>query len=263
MGRRVISILLMSATFLTACVCCAMEVAGDGSDDYGVLNDKLYAAARRGQVDRVRFLIDSGADPNAHHPMRLGETPLHAAVKAANPALIRLLIEEFHVDRSAQDETGKTPLHLAIDLADRDTVRLLLERGVDSSVSDNAGETPLHKAVMAGDKCLVRKLIAAGASRDAVDIYCQTPLYQACAHGFTAAVRMLLDVCADPNRATHAPQRCRGQRSMTPLMVAIQRVRGKIVRMLLAPEVAVDLEARNDAGETVLDIARRVADDGE
>jgi len=262
MKQRIVMSCLLITAQLVAGVCCAME--NDDSYDHDVFNDKLYAAARCGQEERVRFLVeDCGANPNAHHPMRLGETPLHAAIRSAKAEVTRILIEEFQVNCSAQDEAGKTPLHLAVELGNRDMVRLLLERfSVDVSVADTMGETPLHIAVNVGSKVIVRKLIKAGASSDAGDRYRQTPLYQACAHGFKAAVCMMIGAYADPNCVTYAPHRRRGQRSMTPLMVAIRRLREKVVRMLLVPEVGVNLEACNDAGETVLNIAQAVAGEG-
>jgi ankyrin repeat protein len=60
----------------------------------------LHSAARDGDVERVKKLLEKGANPNV------------------------------------QDEAGLTPLHWAADVGSVDMVKFLLEHGADPNVQD-------------------------------------------------------------------------------------------------------------------------------
>ena len=55
----------------------------------------LALAAQHGHVEVVRLLLDAGEDPNRYNPAgnHSHSTPLHQAVAAGHPAVVRLLVE--------------------------------------------------------------------------------------------------------------------------------------------------------------------------
>jgi len=73
----------------------------------------LHCAVWKGHQEIVAFLLNAGADVNAHNSNeRWGTTPLHAAAHANQAAIAALLIKHG-ADLNAKDLNGKTPLHHA------------------------------------------------------------------------------------------------------------------------------------------------------
>ena len=71
----------------------------------------LHCATWKGHLEIVAFLLDAGADVNAHNRNEhWGTTPLHAAAHANQAAIAQLLIEHGAAVM-AQDLNGKTPMH--------------------------------------------------------------------------------------------------------------------------------------------------------
>jgi ankyrin repeat protein len=68
----------------------------------------LALAAQHGHVEVVRLLLDAGEDPNRYNPRgnHSHSTPLHQAVAAGHPAVVRLLVE-----RGAKLEMEDTVYH--------------------------------------------------------------------------------------------------------------------------------------------------------
>ena len=68
----------------------------------------LALAAQHGQVEVVKLLLDAGEDPNRFNPVgnHPHSTPLHQAVAAGHPAVVRLLVE-----RGAKLEIEDTIYH--------------------------------------------------------------------------------------------------------------------------------------------------------
>jgi ankyrin repeat protein len=70
----------------------------------------LHCATWKGHQDVVKFLLDAGADVNAHNNNEhWGTTPLHAAAHANQAAIAQMLIESG-ADVKARDKEGRTPL---------------------------------------------------------------------------------------------------------------------------------------------------------
>jgi len=159
----------------------------------------LVDAARRGEVELVRSMLDDGADVNAAQGD--GLTALHASAERGHVEIARLLIAAG-ADLDAETRIGHyTPLHLAGRGGHGHVVLALAEAGADvSRATSNTGVTPLHLAASAvGGEPAVATLLDHGAAVSAREASAgQTPLMFAAAYDRAAAVRELLSRGADP-----------------------------------------------------------------
>jgi outer membrane protein assembly factor BamB len=91
------------------------------------LNQQLHEAARKGDVNLVKSLLDRGADVNAK--ARYDVTPLMAACDRGNIELVKLLIERG-ADVNAEDSFyHATPLGWAIQNNHVEVAKLLIQKG--------------------------------------------------------------------------------------------------------------------------------------
>jgi ankyrin repeat protein len=154
----------------------------------------LYTAARCGNLDVVRALLDAGADVHdAADSERLGvigwitffppdngiqmevlalllergaQHDIFSAIAVGQPDLIRTVVEQ---DPAALDRRltrryhGQTPLHFAIAHQRVDLLDLLIELGASADAADGNGQTALEFAKLRGDEDAAARLIAAGA----------------------------------------------------------------------------------------------------
>lgn len=121
----------------------------------------IELAARRGNDDVVRLLIDAGAAPPDLPPgagllaaCLRGDAATAEALVAADPELIELL-------------DADAPVLVAAELGRIDAVRLLVRLGCD--VDRRRRITALHEAASNGDAGLVRVLLDLGADPNVVD----------------------------------------------------------------------------------------------
>jgi CheY-like chemotaxis protein len=112
----------------------------------------LHAAAKGGQEEIVRFLLQGGADVNAMTINRV--SPLWRAASGRHVAVMRLLLEQGAAP-NACTSWGETPLlRLLRWKGDSDDytrrqeegVKLLLEYGVDPNAANRSGETAIQRA---------------------------------------------------------------------------------------------------------------------
>lgn len=163
----------------------------------------LIDAARRGDFEAVRSLLDRGADVNAAKGD--GMTALHWAAEHDHPEVVALLLAASADPTATTRIGGYTPLHLASRLGSAGIVKMLLEAGGNpDAVTTTTGVTPLHLAAAAvGGADAVTALIARGANVDARESTAgQTPLMFAAASNRAAAIRELLAHGASPGTTT-------------------------------------------------------------
>jgi len=122
----------------------------------------LVAAIGANQADSVHALLELGADPN--RPGGGGETPVHAAAFAANPALLRAVLEHGGNPCLANAHTGSTPLMQAILGQNPEQIAILLDAGADPRATDFKHDTALHIAGRTNAGATILLLLERGAN---------------------------------------------------------------------------------------------------
>ena len=88
-----------------------------GSKLFGVNDDidghpPLHVAARRGDLDKCRVLLEFDVDVNQKVPGGYCDTPLHLTARCEHAELCEFLLS-LGADVHARNNTFKTPLHYA------------------------------------------------------------------------------------------------------------------------------------------------------
>ena len=123
----------------------------------------LVQAAEANDVQRVRELLEAGADPNQPRSF----SALEAASASAFPEVLQEMLKK-HPDVNARDSAGRTALNVVAQSAIGDphenpseVARLLLAAGADVNAQDKIyGNTALHEAP---DAATANVLIEGGA----------------------------------------------------------------------------------------------------
>ena len=137
----------------------------------------LHDAAREGDVDKAKQLLDQGAAPA--EPDEAGEPALLIAALAGHADMVALLLDRG-ADVNVRNKGGLTALHAAAYGGHPDVVALLIERGADVNESKNLYHmAPLHAAAEEGHKEVVELLLVKGADIEAKERNGYTPLTQA------------------------------------------------------------------------------------
>jgi outer membrane protein assembly factor BamB len=120
----------------------------------GDTEDKLWAAARKGDVQAVEQLIAAGADVNARS--HYGANSLWFAAYKGQTAVARILIRH-KVDVNVRDTVwGETPMSMAVDNGNADLVALLLQAGAQGT------DAALLAAVVGGRSQVARAILDNG-----------------------------------------------------------------------------------------------------
>lgn len=158
---------------------------------------------KRGMVERVRMLLDAGAD--AGYPNALGMAPLHYAAQSRLFDLVSALLGAG-ADPSAKETYGKQPLHFAAAAHAGTTIRKLISGGADPDGRTSGGMTPLMFAAAvrpaydideSAKADAVRALLAGGANHGLSDAMGRTALHLAADNMNPETVRVLIEAGAD------------------------------------------------------------------
>jgi ankyrin repeat protein len=264
--------------------------------DYVKDPDAIARALKRacyvGRHKVLGVLLEAGADPTRHPPIRNPYEDSSLLMIADHPAAIRMLLAAG-MDVDARDEQGQTALMAHSYDGDAEAVATLLELGADTTLIDAGGSSALHHATDGEEPEVVRLLAAAG-PKEMLDLVSKAdgvaPLALAMDNDDIDTFRALLDAGADPAAVdkNNTPLLCsvqdpefaavllerdpaavhrRGARGHTPLMAHCCMGSEdddvvEVVRMLLehgreGGGTPVDVNERGDAGETALALAAR------
>lgn len=126
----------------------------------------VHACARTGRVDRLRGLLSKSPElikaVNSE-----GETPVHQAAKYGEMEALRFLIEQGG-DVNAKTTQGVTPLHLAAGFGELEVVKYLLEKVAEVDPKEKTGMTPINAAQAGNHQAIIDVLKQAGANPDSV-----------------------------------------------------------------------------------------------
>ncbi len=136
----------------------------------------LVMAARRGQTDKVRKLLQEGADPE------MGIAALREAAKNGHLDTVNALLDQG-ININAKDSGGMTALHYAAMNDYPSVVKILISKGADVNLKLNGGATALHLAAGRGNVEIVEYLLSHGAEVNTKDDSGRTPLQQAAVGG--------------------------------------------------------------------------------
>lgn len=228
----------------------------------------LIQAARRGDVEEVRRLLDTGVP--ASTATAVGFTALHAAVDHGHTSVVRLLLERgadpdavtvvYDAMRREEPEAKPitTALYRAVSARNEELVEILLASG--ASTRGAYGGFALFQAVADGSATLVERLCRRGADPDVRNWDGETPLAHAAARGDLAMAERLLECHADVNRRSediHSGQR-RGEKrrvpGTSPLFNAVAKGDEEMVRFLLLRGAVADVPGKGS--KTPLLLAR-------
>ncbi|KAL7781238.1 ankyrin repeat-containing domain protein [Trichoderma afarasin] len=196
----------------------------------------LTTAIRETRMEMIEILLARGADPNK----RGQDWPVCMAVRS--PPILRRILSVL-----AEPRAYKGVLEMAVAANQIESVKLLLAAGV--SVEDKNGGvfSPLTTAIREDMKEMVEFLITDGhADLNAPGEH--LPVVKAvrrCRGDDTEILEMLLNKGANPNKV---------YRGWNAFMQAVENGDMRILK-LLSSKFSVDLEARDDQGRNVIDIA--------
>lgn len=113
----------------------------------------------RGDIDKVRRLLESGVDPNIQDPSydEEGGTPLLHASYNGLYEVSKLLLESGANPNIPDYYYGQTPLMWASLAGHEEIVRLLLEKGADPNIKDEDGDNALIFATQKEKKATYKK----------------------------------------------------------------------------------------------------------
>lgn len=156
-------------------------------------NRSLIAVAKESSAEKIRLLLENGADPNfyergtnallwaakngSYECMELlliaganpnkgdweDDTPLIFAIKNYSVSCMKLLLD-YGAKVNLAGEDGETPLYNAVDYDSYECAKFLLDNGANPNIATEYGETPLQLAIMDSYQDIAKLLRAYGAT---------------------------------------------------------------------------------------------------
>ena len=211
----------------------------------------LTSAARHGDFDSVKFLLQNGADVNAKNSS--GDTALSCAVQSSavpDFEIVKLLLA-FDAKVNTRNDKCETPLLIAAEKNADKVANLLVEHGCDTNVKDFNSYSPLHFAAKNNNGKLTEKLLQYGADPSSrIDEEGMTALHVAAKSGSVLVAEVLLDHGVDLEVTTYFGE--------SPLVIAAQRgdLRFAVVQFLA--QKGSNVNARDRFGMTPLINAKAI-----
>jgi hypothetical protein len=207
-GKRIL-FAVCSAVLVFSLGSLGAEPASDASSPEGI---PIIVAARDGEIDTVRDLIEKGTDVNA--VTEDAWTALMLAAQNGHTDTVKVLLDAG-ADVNAANKDGWTPLMVATPRGDAKLTKELLDAGADVNATMKNGGTALIVAAVHGHTDIAKMFLDAGANVNAVNAGLTT-LDIAIQLGRTDIVKLLLDAGADtdstPEEALKAAQKAHDNR---------------------------------------------------
>lgn len=194
----------------------------------GMRYSALTVAARNGNVEVVKLLLDVGMDMESRDDGR--RTALWTAAANKQIEVVQLLCEA-KANVNSLGRMKETPFTLAVRDCSIEVVKTLLTHGEGIDLEICAGGqnlTSLFRAVINNCPELVEVLCKAGAKVNVYNNEGDTPLTKAAYEGYTEVVKALLTY----GRGIDLEMRDRGYHKATPLYLAALKNRAETVAVL-------------------------------
>ena len=116
----------------------------------------FWLAARLGNVEMMRELLDAGADPELRQAWGVTPTMVAAGVTQTDSRIaneekliqaLELLVLEIKTDIHSVDRSGQTAVHGAANVSGNEIIKFLVAEGADPEAVDGRGRTP-HDVAM-------------------------------------------------------------------------------------------------------------------
>ena len=141
-----------------AAITAALEAGADVNESDG-WSTPLWYAARRGHEDAAKLFIARGADVNL--TTKSSGPPLLAAIARKNVNLVKLLLASGADPKAAL--VTNSALYLAVKSGCLECVMALVDSGADVNVLNKDREPPIHAAKLIGLRAIADYLAAHGA----------------------------------------------------------------------------------------------------
>ncbi|OGP60430.1 MAG: hypothetical protein A2V67_19020 [Deltaproteobacteria bacterium RBG_13_61_14] len=221
--------------------------------------EELYKAIEKGELARVKFLINEKPALVFTESRIEGETPLHRAAWTGQKKIAEFLIAKGAKVNKSDGMFFSTPLIYAACQGHKEVAELLINKGAYVDNSDSEGWNPVLCAVWYGHKEVLELLLRHGATM-IMTVYMAfedvpwesswmdgTPLQIAVIRGHKDMAQYLLDQKANVNEANDYGR--------TPLHLAAYWGRKDFVELLLSRGAKVNV--RDKTGITPLQLARQ------
>ena len=136
-----------------------------------VMAEPIHDAAGKGDIAKIRALLQEGVNANAQDNNKRMTTPLHHAALAGQDVTIHVLLQAG-ANVNARDSFELTPLHYAATMNHIKIIKILLQAGANVNARDNFELTPLHYAVEKSHVETIHTLLQAGANANARSAGC-------------------------------------------------------------------------------------------
>lgn len=208
-------------------------------------NRELLRAAEGGELDKVKFWLDQGADIDTRHTNN--DTPLILATREAQTDVVKYLLarQPKSANVALSNNEGATPLHVAARDSATHIAYALIEAGAPLDAQDESGATPAIFGAQTGNFLLLRKLSEKKADLGLADNKGTTPLIQAAKFRQAREAGFLLDKGVAINTSDNS--------GMTALMHAATQGDAVMICTLLARGANAALKNHKD--QTAQDLA--------
>lgn len=113
----------------------------------------LHVAIRSASLESAKNLIDAGANVNIANMQ--DQVPIVLAMEMGNEEIFNALSKAKDIDLGVKNRLGDTPLHAAVRLNNQYAVETLVKIGADTSIKNKEGSNPKELATQIGVESLV------------------------------------------------------------------------------------------------------------
>lgn len=220
---------------------------------FNMLRDKkflLHVAAKNGQEEIAKLLINYGAEVNAED--KIGRKPIFYSVNNSNLAITKLLLAS-----GTNIKNNFNLLNIAVQNDCKEIIDILLRNNADINACDERGRTALHFTILCEDDIvledinedvkskIIQFLISEGADINAKTIDGFTVLRVAVERELTKVVATLLDCNAEVNSLF--------DEGVTLLHFSAEYGNTEITKMLLSK--GINVNAQKEDGKAALHVA--------